>query len=452
MNKRDFLKTTGAFVASSLLARIGAAQAAAGQRTNWAGNYTFHTENLLQPKTVEEVQKTVASCSKLKALGSRHSFNGIADSTQNQISLKQLDTMKVDKDAHTVTVGAGVTYGKLCPWLDAQGYALQNLASLPHISVAGACATGTHGSGPRNGNLSTAVAGFELVTADGKIVTLSRKKDGDRFLGSVVHLGGLGIVTSVTLNIEPTFQMKQIVYENLSMDQLEHNMDAIFASGYSTSLFTDWQKHRITQVWIKSRVQPGDSSTLAPEFYGATAQTRKLHPVAGHSAESCTDQMGIAGPWYERMPHFKMNFTPSSGQEIQSEYFVPRERGYQAMLAVEQLRDQITPHLYITELRTIAADYLWMSEAYERDSMTIHFTWKPEADAVNRVLPLIEAKLAPFDARPHWAKVFTLAPSHLESLYTRLPAFRRLLQQHDPNGKFRNEYLDRNIFAARTDV
>jgi xylitol oxidase len=448
MNKRDFLKTTGAFLASSLLPRIGSAQATKQRRTNWAGNYTFHTDNLLQPKTMEEVQKAVVSCNKLRALGSRHSFNGIADSTQNQISLKALDTMRVDKDARTVTVGSGVTYGQLCPWLDAQGYALHNLASLPHISVAGACATGTHGSGPRNGNLSTSVAGLELVTADGKIITLSRQKDGDRFLGSVVNLGGLGIMTSVTLNVEPTFQMKQVVYENLSMDQLEHNMGAIFASGYSTSLFTDWQNHRITQVWIKSRVQPGDPSTLAPQFYGATLQTQKLHPVAGHSAESCTEQFGVPGPWYERMPHFKMNFTPSSGQEIQSEYFVPREHGYKAMLAVEELRDHITPHLYITELRTIAADDLWMSEAYKRDSMTIHFTFKPETDAVNQVLPLIEAKLARFDARPHWAKVFTMAPARLQSLYTQLPAFRQLLQQHDPGGKFRNEYLDRNIFTA----
>ena len=103
MNKRDFLKTTGAFLASSLLPRIGSAEGGAEQRTNWAGNYTFHTDILLQPKTVEEVQKAVVGCNKLKALGSRHSFNGIADSTQNQISLKQLDTMKVDKGARTVT-------------------------------------------------------------------------------------------------------------------------------------------------------------------------------------------------------------------------------------------------------------------------------------------------------------------------------------------------------------
>jgi xylitol oxidase len=447
MNKRDFLKTAGASVVSSMLPRFVKAQASQ-HRTNWAGNYTYRTDTLLKPTSVAEVQKAVLGNKKLRALGSKHSFNGIADSTSAQISLEALNGMSLDKAAQTVTVGAGVRYGTLAPWLDKQGFALHNLASLPHITVAGACATGTHGSGPRNGNLSTAVAAMEMVTADGKVITMSRKKDGEKFLGSVIHLGGLGIVTSVTLNVEPTFQMKQVVYQNLSMSQLEHNLDAIFASGYSTSLFTDWQGHRVNQVWIKSRVTPGESSTLAPEFYGATLQKQKLHPINGHTAEATTDQQGIPGPWYERMPHFKMNFTPSSGQEIQTEYFVPRSQGYKAILAVEELRDKITPHLFITELRTIAADDLWMSEAYHRDSLAIHFTWKPETDAVNAVLPLIEAKLAPFDARPHWAKVFTMQPARLQALYKQLPAYKQLLQEHDPSGKFRNAYIDHNLFSV----
>ena len=448
MHKRAFLKTTGAFLASSLLPRISSAETTPTPRTNWAGNYTFHTDHLHQPKSVAEVQQIVRSCDHLRALGSRHSFNGVADSSHNQISLKALDSMAIDPAARTVTVGAGVTYGQLSPWLDAHGYALHNLASLPHISVIGACATGTHGSGPTNGNLSTAVAALELVTADGKLITLSPQHNPDHFRGAVVNLGALGIVTSVTLHIQPTFQMRQVVYEDLSMDQLEHHMDTIFASGYSVSLFTDWQHHRITQVWIKSRVQPGEPAPIPPTFHGATLQQHKLHPLTGHPAESCTEQMGIPGPWYERMPHFRMNFTPSSGQEIQSEYFVPRNRGYQAMLAVEQLRDQITPHLFITELRTIAADNLWLSEAHDRDSMAIHFTWKPETDAVNHVLPLIEAALAPFDARPHWAKVFTMSPTRLQALYPQLPAFRQLLQQHDPQGKFRNAFLQTNLYTT----
>ena len=217
---------------------------------------------------------------------------------------------------------------------------MHNLASLPHVSVAGACATATHGSGSKNGNLSTAVSALEIVTADGEVVTLSRQKDGDRFAGAGVALGGLGVVTKVTLDVQPTFQVRQVVYENLSLAQLENHLDDIFASGYSVSLFTDWQNHRATQVWIKHRVEPGDSFEFAPEFYGAKLATRKLHPLAGHSAENCTEQMGIPGPWYERLPHFRMNFTPSSGAELQTEYFVPRNRGYEAILAVEKLRDQ----------------------------------------------------------------------------------------------------------------
>ncbi len=431
-----------------MLARWGARGQQADHRTNWAGNYEYRASGLDSPKTVEEVQQLVKRLSKVKALGARHSFNGIADSTGDQISLKNLDQVVVDPKSRTVTVGAGVTYGRLAPYLDGQGFAVHNLASLPHVSVAGACATGTHGSGSKNGNLSTAVSAMEIVTADGEVVVLSREKDGDRFPGAVVSLGGLGVATKVTLNVQPTFQMRQVVYENLSMAHLEKNLNEIFSSGYSVSLFTDWQKHRATQVWIKSRVEPGTSAKLEPEFFGAKLATQNLHPLTGHSAENCTEQMGIPGPWYERMPHFRMNFTPSSGAELQSEFFVPRDRGYEAILAVEQLRDHVTPHLFITELRTIDADNLWMSPCYKRPSMAIHFTWKPEWAAVRTILPMIEEKLAPFNARPHWAKLFKVSSTRLKSLYERMPDYQALLAHYDPHGKFRNEYLTANIYGA----
>jgi alditol oxidase len=446
MNKREFLKTSGVFLTGSLLSRLALGEQQALHRTNWAGNYEYHAEHLIQPKTVEEVQAAVKNCSTLTALGARHSFNGIADNPENQISLKQLDGMDLDEKAGTVTVGAGVTYGQLAPYIDSKGWALHNLASLPHISVAGACTTATHGSGNKNGNLSTAVSAMEMVTADGEVKLVSRQKDGEHFHGMVVHLGGLGTVTKTTLEVQPTYQVSQAVYENLSMVQLEKHLDEIFASGYSVSLFTDWQNHRITQVWIKRRVE-GAPPKFAPEFFGATLATRKLHPITGHSAESCTEQMGIPGPWYERLPHFKMNFTPSSGAELQTEYFVPRDKGYAAILAVEELRDQITPHLFVTELRTIEADDLWMSMAYKRPSMALHFTWKPEWPAVRQILPQIEEKLAPFDAKPHWAKLFTVPPARLNQLYAKMPDYRGLAGQYDPKGKFRNEFLKANIFG-----
>jgi alditol oxidase len=447
MNKREFLKKSGILITSTALSRFVSAEQSPAARTNWAGNYKYSTDRLLQPKTVEEVQKAVKSCNKLKALGARHSFNGIADSTENQISLKQFDQMTLDKASRTVTVGAGVTYGQLAPYIDAQGFAVHNLASLPHVSVVGACATATHGSGSKNGNLSTAVAAVEFVTADAEVVTLYRQKDGNKFPGAAVALGGLGVVTKVTLDVVPTFQVRQVVYENLSLAQLEDHLDDIFLSGYSVSLFTDWQNHRATQVWIKKRVEPGSSFEFAPEFYGAKLATQKLHPLAGHSAENCTEQLGIPGPWYERLPHFRMNFTPSSGAELQTEYFVPRSRGYEAILAIEKLRDQVGPHLFISELRTIDADELWMSTAYKRPSMAIHFTWKPEWPAVKALLPLIEEQLAPFDARPHWAKLFTMAPSRLQLLYTKLPDYKELVKQYDPRAKFRNAFLDMNLYG-----
>ena len=251
----------------------------------------------------------------------------------------------------------------------------------------------------------------------------------------------------MTLEVQPTFQVAQSVYQNLSFDHLQHHFEEIFSTAYSVSLFTDWQNHQATQVWIKRRLAPGDANKWQPEFFGAKLATEKLHPLAGHSAEACTEQQGIPGPWYERLPHFRMNFTPSSGQELQSEYFVPLDRGYEAILAVEKLRDRITPHLFITELRTIAADKLWMSMAYERPSLAIHFTWKPEWPEVRQVLPQIEAALEPFEPRPHWGKLFTLAPAKLQSRYARLGDFKELVKHFDPSGKFRNDFVQTNLYA-----
>lgn len=449
MDKREFLKTTGAFVAVNMLPHGKASAEVAGHRTNWSGNLTYSTDNLQTPANVDELQKLVKSSQKLRALGSRHSFNSIADSRYEQISLAHLNEMTLDEQARTVTVGGGVTYSQLAPWLTQRGYALHNLASLPGVTVIGACSTATHGSGLHNGNLATPVSAIEFVTADGSLAQLARDKDGDTFLGAVVGLGALGVVTRLTLDMQPTYLVAQSVYQNLNFDELRHNIDGIFGAGYSVSLFTDWQHHRATQVWIKKRLAtPAESIQWPQEFYNATLAKEKLHPITGHPAESCTDQQGIPGPWYDRLPHFRIGQTPSSGHELQTEYLVPYDHAFDAILAVEKLRDQITPHLFVTELRTIAADHLWISTAHERQSLAIHFTWKPEWPAVRAILPKIEAALTPFAPRPHWGKLFTMPPAELDSRYNRLADFKALVSRYDPQGKFRNEFLSANLYAS----
>jgi len=352
----------------------------------------------------------------------------------------------LDAGGRTVTVEAGMSYGQLCPLLDSKGFALHNLASLPHISIAGACATGTHGSGVKNGNLSTAVSGLEIVTAAGDVVTLSRATD-QQFAGAVVNLGALGVVTKVTLDIQPTYKMRQQVYLDLPMGQVRDHFDDIASSGYSVSLFTDWQKERVNEVWIKQRLDSGEPLRDAAEFFGAARAARDVHPIVDLSPENCTEQMGVEGPWYERLPHFKMGFTPSSGKELQSEYFVPRRHAVEAILAMERLRDQVGPHLLISELRTIEADELWMSPCYKRASLAIHFTWKPEWDAVSQLLPAIERELTPFQVRPHWGKLFTIPSSELRGRYERWDEFKQLVSNLDPKGTFRNEYLSRNLYS-----
>jgi len=445
MKKRTFLKLSSAAITSAVFSPM-ISWSQDEKLKNWAGNFEYSTSRLDHPQTVAQMQELVRQYRKMKVLGTRHCFNRIADSTEHLVSSQNLNNViSLDKQARKVTTGAGIRYGQLAEYLNNNGFALHNLASLPHISVAGACATATHGSGNLNGNLSTAVAALEMVTAAGEIVTISREKNAAEFEGVVVGLGALGVVTKLTLNIQPTYMVRQDVYENLSMDRLANHFDEIMSSGYSVSLFTDWQKKNISEVWIKRRIE-GERPDLQPEFFGAVPATKNLHPIAELSAENCTEQMGAPGPWHERLPHFRMGFTPSSGKELQSEYFVPRQHAYKAILAVEKLHEQIGPHLLISEIRTVAADNLWMSPCYKQDCATIHFTWKQEWPAVSKLLPEIEKQLAPFNARPHWGKLFTMSPQKLRSLYQKLPDFQQLIAKYDPQGKFINEFLHTNIY------
>lgn len=417
-------------------------------RHNWAGNYAYRAARLHRPETVHELRALVARCDHVKVLGTRHSFNDVADTAGDQISLERLCRItSIDPNPlhPTVTLEAGVTYGQLAGHLHDAGYALPNLASLPHISVAGACATGTHGSGDRNGNLATGVAAMEIVTADGGVRALSREADGELFRGAVVSLGGLGVVTTLTLDIIPTFDVQQTVYENLTLAALTRHFDEITACAHSVSLFTDWQSPRFTQVWLKRRVGDRPPDAAGAALFGATPAKRDMHPIAGISAKNCTAQMGAPGPWHERLPHFRMEFTPSSGEELQSEYFVPRGHAVAALCAIDGLRERIAPLLQVSEVRTMAADALWMSPCYRRASAAIHFTWKKDSPAVSALLPRIETALSPFDARPHWGKLFTMPPAELRSRYEKLADFRKLLRTFDSGGKFRNTFLDRYV-------
>jgi alditol oxidase len=416
-------------------------------RTNWAGNLTYSTDNLLTPKNITELQEAIKTCKKLRGLGTKHCFNKIADSDQNQISSSAFNkVVSLDKINNTVTVEAGIKYGEFCKYLDDNGYALHNLASLPHISVAGACATSTHGSGLKNGSLATAVVAIEFVNGKGELVQLTKEKDGGEFLGAVVNLGALGMVTKLTLGLQPTFKMKQVVYQNLPMSELENNFEAIMSAGYSVSLFTDWKNKNVSEVWIKSKSD--DMKNVAPTFYGATLATKNLHPIEALDPVNCTEQMAVEGPWYERMPHFKMGFTPSSGKELQSEFFIPFENAFQGLMAIEKLNEKVSPHLMITEVRAIAADDLLMSPFYKKACVAFHFTWKQEIEAVNAVLPFIEQALAPYNPRPHWGKVFTMQPAVLQSRIEKLNEFTSLMSKHDPEGKFRNAFIDTNLFHS----
>ena len=415
--------------------------------TNWAGNHEYGAAKLHEPESIEQVQEIVRNARPVRVLGTRHSFNDIADTAGDLVSLRRMPRIyDLDPTARTVTVDGGVRYGELCGPLDAAGFALHSLASLPHISVAGACATATHGSGDRLGNLATAVTALEVVTASGMVTAFARDRDPVEFNGAVVSLGGLGVVTSLTLELQPTFRMRQDVYEDLPLERVVEQFDDVTASADSVSLFTEWRGPVFEQVWLKRRVAEGEGFEPRPGPFGESSATVPRHPIRRMSADACTEQLGVAGPWHERMPHFRMDHTPSAGDELQTEYLIPRQRTGDALQALAAIRERFAPLLLITEVRTIAADPLWMSTAFGRASVSIHFTWQPNWDGVRAVLPVIEAVLAPFEPRPHWGKLFRMAPEVVRRSYVMLPQFAALLARHDPAGKFRNDFTDRYIF------
>lgn len=400
---------------------------------NWAGSHEYAAARLHHPASVEQLQEVVAGAREVSALGTRHSFTDVADTPGDLVSTLTLPpTIEVGETS--VRVAAGVRYGDLALHLHAQGRALATMASLPHISVGGAVATGTHGSGDRTGSLAAAVSGLEVVGADGALRTVARG-DAD-FDGHVVSVGALGIATHVTLDVEPAYDVRQDLFTDVPWDDAD--LDALTGAAYSVSLFTRWTNGLVDQVWLKSR------GAEPPAFDGTPAATT-LHMLAGADVAAVTEQGGVAGPWHERLPHFRLAFTPSRGEELQSEYLVPRANAAAAVEALRALAPSFVDLLQVSEVRTIAADDLWLSGAYAGDAVGFHFTWVRDRVGVDAALPAIEDALLPLGARPHWGKCFLAGADRLAPAYPRLDDFRALAERVDPERKLRNDFLFRHV-------
>ncbi|MBV9593093.1 MAG: FAD-binding protein [Actinobacteria bacterium] len=409
---------------------------------NWAGNVTFASTDLRSPTSVEQLQHLVARAERVHALGTRHSFSRLADTDGTFVSCAALEEpIVIDSAAALVWVPAGCRYGELATALQEAGWALGNLGSLPHISVAGACATGTHGSGDTNRCLAAAARSIEYVRADGELITRSAK-DPD-WAGSVLALGALGVTTRLALEIEPSYDIRQDVWLDLPLPTYLDRFDEIMGAGYSVSVFTDWSRRdTLDLVWVKSRVDATVADGLA---WGARAATTAQHPVRGHDASAATEQLGRPGPWAQRLPHFRLQFTPSVGHEQQSEYLLPREHAAAAVAALARL--ELRPPLLVCEIRTIAADQLWLSPCGGRDTVALHFTWADDDTAVARAVTAVENALIEFDPRPHWGKVFgAVAAEGIRTRYPRSADFRRLVTREDPDRKFGNEFLSRFVY------
>ncbi len=386
-------------------------------RKNWAGNVTYSARAFHEPTTVAQVRSVLASSDRARFLGTRHSFNGLADTDGDLISLAGLPSVvEIDSVAMAARVSGGMRYGELAEHLHGAGYGLHNLGSLPHLSVAGAVATATHGSG--TANLATAVSSLEVVTALGEVIELSGA-------GVPVSLGLLGAVTALTLKLEPAYEVRQFVYDDVTGPWRD-----VLSAAYSVSVFTAWDGRY--QAWVKAR-----DDFQAPASWRLADGER--HPIRGVSAQACTAQGGVPGPWHERLPHFRLSHTPSAGAELQSEFFVPLADAEAAIEAMASIGERLRPVLLISELRTVLADRLWLSPAYERDCLAIHFTWTQDTAAVLEAITLVQDVLRPFAPRPHWGKVFTMP---ISGLYPKLADFAALIRAYDPKGKLRNAFVN----------
>jgi xylitol oxidase len=405
---------------------------------NWARNITFSPESVHRPTSMSDLRRAIVGASSIRALGSRHSFNRIADGV-SMIDTRSLpEFLELSSERDAVSVNGSMTYGRLAELLAPLGFSVHNLASLPHISIAGAIATGTHGSGDGNGNLATAVSAIQVMTATGEMLSL-RRGDPD-FDGAVVSFGALGVVTAVTLELQPAFEIAQSVFDGPSLPEFASRFDAVFSSAYSVSAFTHWQG-RADQIWVKQRSTDHLDQMI---FETMAPAVENRHPLQGLDAVACTDQLGVRGLWSDRLPHFKLEFTPSAGDEIQSEFFVARSDAKAAIDSIAAIGAQLQPALLVSEIRTIAADELWMSPHVERDSVGLHFTWRSDQALAEEGAWLVADALAPLAPRAHWGKVFDATQIDMDG-FARRERFLSLVRRVDPDGVFRNEWFERVI-------
>lgn len=406
---------------------------------NWAGTYEYRAPRIVEASTVEDVQRVVREGGSIHALGTRHSFTDLPDTDGTLVDVSGLTgQFDLDEGARTVTVAAGTRYGIVARALDERGWALHNLGSLPHISVGGATATGTHGSGDRNGVLTTAVRGIRYVGADGDVHEV-RRGDAD-FDALAVGVGAFGIIVALTLDIHPGYRMRQDIYTGVTWDAALGDLSALTGAGYSVSLFTRWDPETIDSVWVKTRLE-ADDDAVGDALLDGRRLLGSESPLG--SGDNITEVGGVPGSWMLRLPHFRLDREPSFGEEIQTEYFVPREHGAAALAAVRALGDSIRPHLVVSEIRTAGRDELWLSGAYQQDVVIIHFTWLDRPEEVGALLPDIERALRPFDARPHWGKVHGFGADDVARVHPRLADARAVFERLDPEGRFVNAHLER---------
>ncbi|WP_370107515.1 FAD-binding protein [Nocardioides sp.] len=414
---------------------------------NWAENRQLTPREIVSPCSIDELRHTVAAADAVGVIGITHSFTDVFNDRGTLVRLDQMPRdVVIDDERGTAVVAAGVAYSELAQILHARGWAVANLPSLPHVTVGGAVSTGTHGSGVRLRGLADSVQAVRYVIGNGEMRLFSRTQDRETFYGSVVALGALGVAVDYTIALIPSFEVSQSVLTDLTVDDLERDVADMLASAYSVSVFTDWSEN--TSVFLKESSGATDRRGKGARWVGGVLAESQVPHVPGETTDGMTPQLAEPGPWFERLPHLLASAILAARTELQSEYFVPAEAGESAIRALRGRAQEFSGCLQVSEVRAVRADEHWLSPAYGRDTISLHFTWRWDPAAVTEVIPVVEETLRPFNPRPHWAKLHELAPEYLAGEYPQLGRFHDLVSEVDPIGKFRSPLVARLLDVA----
>lgn len=430
--------------------------------SNWAGTEHTHPVRQTHPGDVdalaEDIRAAVAQGLQVKAVGSGHSFTGIAATDGVVVHLDRMAQIRsLDVPSGQVTVEAGMPLHALNAALDAHGLALANLGDIDVQTISGAVSTGTHGTGHALGGLATQVIGVELVDAEGRLVRCSAAESPKTFAAARIGLGALGVVTALTLQCVPAFALRA-VEAPMPLDEVLEGFDELAEDNDHFEFY--WFPHtRRALTKRNNRVAAGearkplsrfrywlDDELLSNTVFGWTQGLTARVPGLTGTVNNVATRALSAREYVDAS--YKVFCSPRRVRFREMEYAVPRAALVEVLQSVQAWIDGSGERVpFPIEVRVAAADDIWLSTAFERETayVAVHQFHRLDHE---RYFRAVESIVGGVGGRPHWGKLHQLDATELERLYPRMADWREVRARLDPSGVFANPYLDRVLGPA----